>query len=107
MPKDVIDNLHKYACFPGSSLGHVVVEAPKLVFKKDPKFKAWQIQPQNSLPKAAEGPKSSATAMSPQSPDHKRDSRATRKKLQEDRTGTESAGLLGASGDQQSAVRYV
>ena len=44
MPADIIENLHEYARFLGSTLDHVVIEALKLVFKKDAEFKAWQSQ---------------------------------------------------------------
>lgn len=44
MPEDLIATLHRYARFLGSSLDHVVIEALKLVFKKDSEFKAWQAE---------------------------------------------------------------
>jgi hypothetical protein len=73
MPEDVIVSLHEYARFLGSSLDHVVIEALKLVFKKDADFKTWRIQQQNSPPKPAATPESSAPALSPLFSEYKRD----------------------------------
>ncbi|HEV2381821.1 MAG TPA: hypothetical protein VG206_18790 [Terriglobia bacterium] len=53
LPEPVAHTLHDYATFLGSSLDHVVVEALKLVFKKDAEFKAWQIQQNSSPPPSA------------------------------------------------------
>jgi len=44
MPQVIVDTLHQYASFIGSGLDHVVVEALKLVFRKDAEFKVWQNQ---------------------------------------------------------------
>jgi len=44
MPLQIADTLHEYASFIGSSLDHVVIEALKLIFRKDSEFKAWQNQ---------------------------------------------------------------
>jgi hypothetical protein len=52
MPEPVAATLHQYARFIGSSLDHVVVEALKLIFKKDAEFKAWQDQQRTPLPQA-------------------------------------------------------
>jgi hypothetical protein len=52
MPEPVADTLHQYASFIGSSLDHVVVEALKLIFKKDAEFKAWKDQQRTLLPQA-------------------------------------------------------
>ena len=50
MPEPVAETLHQYASFIGSSLDHVIVEALKLIFKKDAEFKAWQDQRRTPLP---------------------------------------------------------
>ena len=44
MPEDVIGSLHEYARFLDSTLDYVVIDALKLVFKKDSEFKAWQAE---------------------------------------------------------------
>ncbi|HXJ92737.1 MAG TPA: hypothetical protein VMT20_07615 [Terriglobia bacterium] len=54
MPLPIADALHDYASFIGSSLDHVVVEALKLIFRKDSEFKAWQ----NAQPAALSQPSS-------------------------------------------------
>lgn len=41
LPLSVNTSLRQYADFLGCSLGHVVVEALKLVFKKDTEFQKW------------------------------------------------------------------
>jgi hypothetical protein len=84
MPDDVIVSLHEYARFLGSSLDHVVIEALKLVFKKDADFKTWRIQGQNSPPKPAATSDSSAAALSPLFSESKRDGhRATEERSRE------------------------
>jgi hypothetical protein len=64
MPEDIIDSLHEYARFLGSSLDHIVIEALKLVFKRDQEFKAWQDQQRTSLPSAS-APADSSTPVPP------------------------------------------
>jgi len=49
MPEPVAKTLHEYATFLGGSLDHIVVEALKLIFKKDAEFKAWQAEHQHSI----------------------------------------------------------
>jgi len=44
MPEPVVETLHQYASFIGSTLDYVVVEALRLIFKKDAEFKAWKDQ---------------------------------------------------------------
>src|SRR5262249_25692280 len=67
MPEPVANTLHEYAIFLGSSLDHIVVEALKLIFKKDAEFKAWQAEHQHSIPgEAAE--KGSAESVPPPPP---------------------------------------
>jgi hypothetical protein len=81
MPEPVAATLHQYASFIGSSLDHVVVEALKLIFKKDAEFKAWQDAHRTQLP-PAETERSSVelarTTTSPLFAERKRDAhRAT------------------------------
>jgi len=64
MPVDIIDSLHDYARFLGSTLDHVVIEALKLVFKKDAEFKAWQVHQQPSPAKGSAAPEPSKAAFS-------------------------------------------
>lgn len=81
MPEPVAETLHQYASFIGSSLDHVIVEALKLIFKKDAEFKAWQDQHRTQLTQAETEralsnrrgpylhrclPSASATAIAPQ-----------------------------------------
>jgi len=83
MPEPFVQTLHDYARFLGSSLDHIVVEALKLVFKKDAEFKAWQIQQQNSPPLAA-APAEASLAVQPLFAQRKRDGhRATGEKSRE------------------------
>ncbi len=67
MPEPVAETLHEYASFIGSSLDHVVVEALKLIFKKDAEFKAWQDGHRDSIPGAA-GERASAESAPPLPP---------------------------------------
>ena len=84
MPVEIIFSLHEYARFLGSSLGHVVIEALRLVFKRDAEFRAWQIQQQALAPKTAADPESPSAAFPLQFSERKRDgSRATGEKSRE------------------------
>ena len=67
MPEPVAKTLHEYATFLGSSLDHVVVEALKLIFKKDAEFKAWQSEHWDSIPGAG-GEQASAESALPLPP---------------------------------------
>jgi hypothetical protein len=67
MPEPVAKTLHEYASFLGSNLDHVVVEALKLIFKKDAEFKAWQDEHRDSIPGAA-GEQASAESAPPLPP---------------------------------------
>jgi hypothetical protein len=73
MPEPVAETLHEYASFIGSSLDHVVVEALKLVFKKDAEFKLWRVQQRSLIPPAAAPADSSAAAPPPLFGERKRD----------------------------------
>ena len=66
MPLPIADTLHEYASFIGSSLDHVVVEALKLIFRKDSEFKAWQNEQSTTLSQLAaeRAPAESALAAS-------------------------------------------
>jgi hypothetical protein len=55
MPLPIAETLHEYASFIGSSLDHVVIEALKLIFKKDSEFKAWQNQQPTTLSQPSAG----------------------------------------------------
>lgn len=84
LPEDVIENLHEYARFLGSSLDHVVIEALRLVFKKDSEFRAWQIHQPTAPPKAVAVSELSATPFSLQVSQYKHDgNRATGEKRRE------------------------
>jgi len=73
MPESVAETLHEYASFIGSSLDHVVVEALKLVFKKDVEFKLWRVQQRSLISPAAAPADSSAAALAPLFGERKRD----------------------------------
>jgi len=80
MPEPVAETLHQYARFIGSSLDHVVVEALKLIFKKDAEFKAWQDHQRTPLTQAETGQSSVESAKStipPLFPERKRDNHRT------------------------------
>ena len=53
MPEPIAQMLHEYASFLGSSLDHIVIEALKLVFKKDTEFRAWRERQRRSPPDLA------------------------------------------------------
>lgn len=79
MPEPIAETLHQYAEFLGSSLDHIVVEALKLVFKKDAEFKAWRDQRRTPGPHVAAQTDSAATEPPPFFAESKRDGhRATR-----------------------------
>lgn len=67
MPEPVAKTLHEYATFLGSSLDHVVVEALKLIFKKDAEFRAWQAEHRDWTRRAA-GEQASAESAPPVPP---------------------------------------
>ena len=65
MPEPVSEALHQYAEFLDSSLDHIVVEALKLVFKKDTEFKAWRNQQRSSVLQTATQTDSAVAAPPP------------------------------------------
>lgn len=73
MPEPVSETLHQYAEFLNSSLDHIVVEALKLVFKKDAEFKAWRDRRRSSVPQPTAPTDSAPAAPPPLFAESKRD----------------------------------
>lgn len=65
MPLPIADTLHEYDSFIGSSLDHVVVEALKVIFRKDSEFKAWQSAQPTTLAQSSEARASAESALAP------------------------------------------
>jgi hypothetical protein len=75
MPEPIAETLHQYAKFLDSSLDHIVVEALKLIFRKDTEFKLWQDQQQTSVPQVVVQTESTSAAPPPLFAESKRDGR--------------------------------
>ena len=84
MPEPIAQTLHEYASFLGSSLDHIVIEALKLVFKKDTEFKEWRDRQPSSAPDVPALPESTPAVPLPLFAESKRDGhRATGEKSRE------------------------